>query len=265
MALMRTSVKFCRCPCSFLYCFLRFRWKTRILSPRPSPSTSAITLAVDGLSMLPGSPLTASTSLNSPVWSFDSTLSIFNTSPGATRYCLPPVRITAYINPPAQVRLGRCAPIENSSGGNFRAACGRSSPAILERTSVLTATGRNRQTSVVYRFYGAKVNLHRKWCRFCADSSAQIKAAIGLNSGYGVQGSVEPRSGPYWNDVEQNGEVVGHAAGQHEQMPKGMKVVQPVQGKKDDAQRVSHASGTHPHQAGPAEGGEQRPDVGGRA
>ena len=48
MALMRTSVKFCRCPCSFLYCFLRLRWKTRILLPRPSPRTSAVTLATPG-------------------------------------------------------------------------------------------------------------------------------------------------------------------------------------------------------------------------
>src|SRR5271157_2822036 len=108
MALMRTSVKFCRCPCNFLYCFFRFRWKTRILSPRPSPSTSAVTLAVAGLARVPGSPLTASTSLNSTVLTVSSalpweiTLSIFTTSPGATRYCLPPVRITAYItNPPA--------------------------------------------------------------------------------------------------------------------------------------------------------------------
>src|SRR5208283_5558793 len=85
---------------SFLYCFFRFRWKTRILSPRPSSSTSAVTLAAAGLAMVPGSPLTASTSLNSTVFfllSLESTLSIFTTSPGATRYCLPPVRITAYI------------------------------------------------------------------------------------------------------------------------------------------------------------------------
>src|ERR1700679_2094115 len=102
MALMRTSVKFCRCPCSFLYCFFRFRWKTRILLPRPSPSTSAVTLAVAGLARLPGSPETASTSLNSTVLSSEITLSICTTPPGATRYCLPPVRITAYItNPPA--------------------------------------------------------------------------------------------------------------------------------------------------------------------
>jgi len=40
---------------------------------------------------------------------------------------LPPVRITAYINPPAQVRLSRCAPKINGSGGNFRAARTRSS------------------------------------------------------------------------------------------------------------------------------------------
>src|SRR5580698_6121845 len=98
---MRTSVKLCRCPCSFLYCFLRLKWKTRILSPRPSPST----FAVDGLATLPASPLTASTSANSTVWFSAATFSIFTTSPGATRYCLPPVRITAYITNPPALRL----------------------------------------------------------------------------------------------------------------------------------------------------------------
>src|SRR5579863_1810906 len=118
MALMRISVKFCRCPCSFLYCFLRLRWNTRILSPRPSFRTSAVTLALAGLAR-PLLPETASTSLNSTVWFSDGTLSIFTTSPGATRYCFPPVRMTAYINPPEQ-HANRCAQVDqSSSGGNF--------------------------------------------------------------------------------------------------------------------------------------------------
>jgi len=54
---------------------------------------------------------------------------IGTTSPGATRYCFPPVRITAYINPPARLpaTAGALMLPENSSGGNFRAAV-RSSP-----------------------------------------------------------------------------------------------------------------------------------------
>src|ERR1035437_605178 len=240
---MRTSVKFCRCPCSFLYCFLRFRWKTRILSPRPSPSTSAVTLAVAGLATVPGSPETASTSRNSTVWaswSWETTLSIFNTSPGATRYCLPPVRITAYINPPAQVRLCRCAPKLNSSGGNFRAVGVRSSPSsskVRGRTSGSTATGRNRQTRVVYRVCGAQVN--------------------------GRAGREPPhppntRSGPRREHVEENAKVVGNAAGQHKEGPRGMEVAQPVQREEDDAQRVRHAARAQPHHPVPADGVHQR-------
>ena len=100
---MRTSVKFCRCPCSFLYCFFRFRWKTRILSPRPSPSNFGGHLGGGRLGH--GSRLAAHrqhvAELDGLVLGWN-TLSILTTSPGATRYCFPPVRITAYItNPPA--------------------------------------------------------------------------------------------------------------------------------------------------------------------
>ena len=50
---MRISVKFCRCPCSFLYCFFRLRWKTSTFWPRPWPTISAVTLALDGFAMQP--------------------------------------------------------------------------------------------------------------------------------------------------------------------------------------------------------------------
>jgi len=66
-------------------------------------------------------------------------------------------------------------------------------------------------------------------------------------------------SGPRGNDVEEDGEVVGHTAGQHKQVPEGVEVTQPVEGEKDDAQRLSQASGAHPQQAVPAERVNQRP------
>src|SRR5271157_4288145 len=54
------------------------------------------------LSSLPASPETARTSLNSMApFSPAAAFSILTTSPGATRYCFPPVRMTAYILPPA--------------------------------------------------------------------------------------------------------------------------------------------------------------------
>ena len=66
ISLILTSTKFWRCPCIFLYCFLRFSLKTRILSPRPSLRTDAVTLApARSASNLPSSALTARTSENS--------------------------------------------------------------------------------------------------------------------------------------------------------------------------------------------------------
>src|SRR5271170_5592743 len=57
-----------------------------------------ITLAPAGWVTEPASPETAKTSLNSTVsFSPVAAFSIFRTSPGATRYCFPPVRMTAYI------------------------------------------------------------------------------------------------------------------------------------------------------------------------
>src|SRR4051794_20055290 len=129
---MRTSVKDWRCPCSFLYCFFRLKWKTRILLPRPSPTTEAITLADEGFVIEPESPENASTSLNSMVSPSCSVFSILSTSPGATRYCLPPVRMTAYIIPPERRVNGRdayvfgwqdtCLPVPNAQTHRF--ACG---------------------------------------------------------------------------------------------------------------------------------------------
>src|SRR5271168_3114147 len=66
--------------------------------------TSPVTVAPSALASVPGSPETASTSEKTTFGasaSFSSSFSTFTTSPGATRYCLPPVRITAYIQPPA--------------------------------------------------------------------------------------------------------------------------------------------------------------------
>src|SRR5438477_7206129 len=83
-----------------LYCFLRLNLNTRVLSPRPcavmvpftraalmvepaftaSPSITAITRS--NSTAAPTSPVRVSTSIDSP---------------GATRYCLPPVSMTAYI------------------------------------------------------------------------------------------------------------------------------------------------------------------------
>src|SRR6266576_102865 len=70
-----------------------------ILAPRLSSTTSPSTRASDwGRAISPSEAETASTSLNStwlsvPVANFSTRI----TSPGATRYCLPPERMTAYI------------------------------------------------------------------------------------------------------------------------------------------------------------------------
>src|SRR3954453_3480035 len=96
MPVMRTAVNCWRCPISFLYCFLRLNLNTRILSPRPSSITSPVTRAplvlVEKLS-----PPIARMSANSIAPSLWGVFSTLITSPGATRYCLPPERMTAYI------------------------------------------------------------------------------------------------------------------------------------------------------------------------
>src|ERR1700733_826672 len=127
MLLMRTAVKAWRCPCSFLYCFLRLKWKTRILSPRPSLTTVPSTFP-SGVPTIGDDPSEkANTFLNSTALPTSAaTFSILTTSPGATRYCLPPVRITAYIKPPNAITgvinlLGRywiagCAQTQGNAG-----------------------------------------------------------------------------------------------------------------------------------------------------
>src|SRR5438270_1095766 len=96
MPVMRTAVNCWRCPISFLYCFLRLNLKTRILSPRPSSTTSPVTRAPLA-SVEKVLPLIASTSENSMSPPLCCVFSTLITSPGATRYCLPPERMTAYI------------------------------------------------------------------------------------------------------------------------------------------------------------------------
>ena len=59
-----------------------------------------------------------------------------------------------------------------------------------------------------------------------------------------------------WNYIEENGEVVGHAAGKDEDMPDCVKVAESVEGKEDDAQRVGQSSCDQPRQPMPAEGVE---------
>src|SRR5215470_1678919 len=76
-----------------------------ILAPRPSSTTSPTTRASPvGRAISPSDAETASTSLNStwpsvPVPTFSTRM----TSPGATRYCLPPARMTAYILSPPKL------------------------------------------------------------------------------------------------------------------------------------------------------------------
>src|SRR4051812_42109045 len=96
MPVIRTAVNCWRCPISFLYCFLRLNLNTRILSPRPSSTTSPVTRAPLA-SVEKVLPLTASTSANSILPPLCCVFSTLITSPGATRYCLPPERMTAYI------------------------------------------------------------------------------------------------------------------------------------------------------------------------
>src|SRR5208283_302012 len=98
MPVIFTAVYDWRCPCSFLYCFLRFRWNTSILSARSCLTTWPVTNAAAGLAISPSVALTARTSVNSTFSPLDcGSFSISITSPGVTRYCFPPARITAYM------------------------------------------------------------------------------------------------------------------------------------------------------------------------
>lgn len=56
------------------------------------------------------------------------------------------------------------------------------------------------------------------------------------------------------DDVEENGEEVGDAAGEDKDMPGGMKVFEPVEGEKDDTEGVGESAGAHPGDAVPADG-----------
>ena len=51
---------------------------------------------------------------------------------------------------------------------------------------------------------------------------------------------------------------MGNAAGQDKDVPGSVEISQPVEGKEDDAERVSQAAGAHPRDAMPADGLDQR-------
>src|SRR5690242_2474142 len=83
-----------------LYCFLRLNLKTIVLSPRPCaamvPFTRALPSEEPALTESPSTTATTrSNSTSAPMSPVRVSTSI--DSPGATRYCLPPVSITAYI------------------------------------------------------------------------------------------------------------------------------------------------------------------------
>src|ERR1700761_4660640 len=104
---MRTRCMCCRLP-RVLRCVLRrLCLKTRILGPSDSPTSEAVTTApsTSGLPTDVESPPTISTrskrtveffSASSPTEASSSTSS---SSPASTRYCLPPLSITANMNP----------------------------------------------------------------------------------------------------------------------------------------------------------------------
>src|ERR1700693_4734372 len=84
-----------------LYCFLRLNLKTITLSPRPCsemvPLTRASANAAPAVTSF-ASFTTASTRPNSTSEpTSPGSVSTRTSSPGATRYCFPPVSITAYI------------------------------------------------------------------------------------------------------------------------------------------------------------------------
>src|SRR5678816_4050795 len=101
MSSTRTSVYDCRWPCVFWKCLRRRSLKIFTLSPRPCASTVALTLAPE----TSGAPiLTLSPSPTRTTWSNETAAptsadrsSTRTFSPEATRYCLPPDLMTAYI------------------------------------------------------------------------------------------------------------------------------------------------------------------------
>src|SRR3970282_190388 len=98
---MRTSVKPCRWPWVLAKCLRRRSLKMRIFSPRPCATTVALTAApsTNGAPTRTPSPSpsikTRSTDTVAPTSAASS--STFTCSPDFTRYCLPPVWITAYM------------------------------------------------------------------------------------------------------------------------------------------------------------------------
>src|SRR6185312_5207584 len=94
-----TRVKFCRCPIVLLYCFFRLNLKTITLSPRPCawivPFTLALVRSGPATSSFESrnSATTRPNSISAPGSPFSVSTSIV--SPGVTRYCFPPVSITA--------------------------------------------------------------------------------------------------------------------------------------------------------------------------
>jgi glycosyltransferase involved in cell wall biosynthesis len=65
-------------------------------------------------------------------------------------------------------------------------------------------------------------------------------------------------SGARRHHVKQNRKIMRDAAGQHEQVPGGVEVGPAIEGIKDDAERVSQASGGQPEHSLPANGVDQR-------
>ena len=63
-----------------------------------------------------------------------------------------------------------------------------------------------------------------------------------------------------WNDEEEDGEVVGDAAGEDEEVPGGVEVAETVEGEEGDAQCVSESSGAEPEQPMPADCVEEGSD-----
>lgn len=64
--------------------------------------------------------------------------------------------------------------------------------------------------------------------------------------------------GPRRNDVEEDSEVVGDAAGEHENVPCGMEVGHAVEAEEDDAQGVGQSTGSQPGHSVPADGVKER-------
>src|ERR1019366_7261136 len=77
----------------FLYCFLRLNLKTRILAARSAPTMVPVTLPPETSS--PPSPKDALTVSSTSEPMSPASFSTRITSPGATRYCFPPVSMIA--------------------------------------------------------------------------------------------------------------------------------------------------------------------------